>query len=434
MKPSLPWFLQASSGFKAGCAALFTLPFLAAGCFCLWSLTLRPTLDCQRSRSWTAVDAVIGKAWLEVSSDSDSDSSRVAVEFHYRYHGVRHTGTRHSFVSGSTNVGVGGMERTVRSLSPGKTVTCWVNPDDPREAVIDRSWPAQALIGLFFATPFITVGVAGMGSLALPWLRRRLFAARKAQLLELVVDGHLPGWVLRPFATDADMDGNDVALVIAADDRLPQALGVTMLNLFWNGIVAVFVCVDVISIAAGETGTGLFLSLFLIPFVAIGGGMFWLALKLWRLTRRPGWVAALQPVPDFQGGEVRFCWAWLDARRLLHAPEAEVRIVAQAAQWDEESGSASRFLGRKRRTRLSDPAASRKSELELAAVEIPTLDLGGEIPLHLPSVPSPPVDLMKSKWMPKVSWGCWWQLEVTHRSGEIETADLSKEQKLSLPL
>lgn len=413
---------------------LFTLPFLAGGCFCLWSMSLRPALDWQRSRSWVTVDAVIEKAWLDASSDSDGDSYRVAVEFRYWYHGTWHTGTRHSFVSSSTNIGVGGMERTVRSLTPGKTVVCRVNPADPREAVLDRSLPTQALIGLFFATPFITVGVAGLGSLALPWLRRRCFAARKAQLLELVANGRLPGWVLTPFAAAADTDDNNIALVIAADDRLPQALSVTFLNLFFNGLVAVFVCVDVISIASGETGTGLLLSLFLIPFVAVGGGMFWTAIKLWRLTRLPVWVAALQPVPDFQGGEVRFCWAWLDARRLLHVPQAEVRIVAQAALWDEESGSATRLNGRKRRTKLSDPSASRKNELELAAVEIQTFDIGGEIPLHLPCVPSPPTDFKKSNWMPKAIWGGWWQLEVTHRNGDIETANLSKEQKLNLSL
>lgn len=434
MKPCLPWFLNSSKNFKAGCAALFALPFFAGGLFCLWSLTLRPTFDWVRSRSWQETEAVINKAWLEESGGGSSRrrSVHVAVEYRYRHHGTWHAGKRYSFVSGSTNIGVGGMNQVVRDLQPDKTVACWVNPADPREAVLDRSLPTQAVIGLFFATPFITVGVAGLGTLALPSLRRRFIAKRKAQLHALVLDGKLPDWVLCPLEDKAFSEETGIALVISPDERLPLALGVTFLNLFWNGLVGAFVCVDVISIANGEGGTGFFLSLFLTPFVAVGCVFFWSAIKLWVQTRRPGWVAAMSPVPDFQGGEASFCWAWLDARRHSRQPQAGVRLVAQAAHWDDESNSATRMRWQKRSAKLSDPDVSRKSEFELAAVEIPDVDASCELALLLPQVPPPPARSGKSsRRIPKPAWGGWWQLEVTHDDGEIETADLTEEQKLS---
>lgn len=433
MRPVLPWFHpKASRGdFKLAWVVLFTLPFLIGGLVCLWALTVRPTMDWLRAQSWHAVDAVIEKAWLAVIPGDDNDSRKVEVRFRYPYHGTTHVGTRHSFSSASSNIGVGGKEQVVESLPPGKTVTCWVNPADPNEAVLDRSLPSQAILGLFFATPFITVGVTGFGILARPWLRWSLSRRRKAQLAGLVDGGRLPDWVLLPFSAQADTHPDDVTLIIAADQRLPLALGMTFLNLTWNGLVGAFVCGDVAAIAGGDGGTGLFLSLFLLPFVAIGIGILWTGIKLWRLTWRPGWVAALRPAPDLEGGEATFCWAWLDAQREAHPPQAMVRIVAQAAHWDEESNSPSQVISRKRRTKLSDPAASKKSELELAAVEVPILDAPKEIPVTLPWVPFPSADFVpRPRWQPKADWGGWWQLEVTYRDGEVELAELTKAEKL----
>lgn len=436
MQPVLPWYLRTKGkpfkGFASGAAALFCLPFLVMGLICVWTLTVRPAWDWARAWTWEPADAVIERAWLTASKKgSDSDSHKVDVEFRYQYRGATHAGKRHSFVSSTSNMGVAGMQATVDALKPGTTVTCWVNPDDPGEAVLDRTLPAQAVIGVFFATPFISVGIAGQCFLILPLLRRRFLAKRQEQLADLVATGALPDWVLLPFSDTSDGPPDDVVLVIAADDRLPEALRVTFFNLFWNGLVGAFVCMDVVFLTTGESGTGLFLSVFLIPFVAVGLLLIWMFVKCWSAVFRPGWVAGLRPVRDLEGGEATFCWAWLDARRLAHVPEAAVRIVAQAAQWDEESGSTTSTFTRKRRAKLTDAGASRKHELELAAVEVSVVDAPKEIQVTLPWVPFPPPDFApKPRWMPQMGWGGWWQLEVTYRDGELETAELTKAEKL----
>lgn len=435
MQPVLPWYLRAKGksfkGFAPGAAALFCLPFLVLGVICLWALTVRPTYDWTRAWDWEAADAVIDRAWLARSKGGDNDTYEVAVEFRYQYRGATHTGTRHSFVSSASNIGVAGMREEVERLKPGTAVTCWVNPDDPSEAVLDRSLPAQAVIGLFFATPFISVGIAGQGFLILPLLRRRLFAKRRAQMTELVAAGALPDWVMVPFADSSESEPNDVALVIAADERVPQALGMTFFNLFWNGIVGAFVCMDVVFIASGESGTGLFLSLFLVPFVAVGFLLLWMFFKCWGAMFRPGWVAGLRPVRDLEGGTTAFCWAWMDARRLAHPPEAAVRLVAQAAQWDDESNGPSRTWGKKRRPKVTDPSAARKRQLELTAVEVPIGNAAKEMEVTLPWVPFPSADAgAKFPWASKVTWGGWWQLEVTHPDGEMEVAELTQAEKL----
>lgn len=113
MKARLPWYLDPpSTDLKKGCVVLFTLPFLAGGLLCLWYVCLQPTLNWWNARGWERTDAVIEESRLE-EDDDDGDTYKVAVKFRYRRDGVSHVGTRHSFVSGSTNVGVKGMRQTV---------------------------------------------------------------------------------------------------------------------------------------------------------------------------------------------------------------------------------------------------------------------------------------------------------------------------------
>ncbi|MGV3664015.1 MAG: DUF3592 domain-containing protein [Prosthecobacter sp.] len=424
MQPALPWFLRKTKswkGFSAGTAAgfvLFCLTFLAFGLFGLWSISLQPTLNWARARSWQPADAVMEAARLERSvrrSRSGRYTYKVEAQFRYQYHGVEHTGTRHSFVSVWTNKGVPGMRQVVDSLPSGKKVTCWVNPGNPAECVLDRSLPAQVGSGLFEVTSFIAIGMAGLGFLALPLLRRRFRARRQAQLAGLVATGRLPQWVLRPFAQASQAPKNKVALVTAADERLAQMLGLLLFNLFWNGLVGAFVLEALLQ---GEIGTELSASLILTPFVAVGILLLWMLMKSCRCQRRPQWVAAVHPAPGFGGGTVRCCWAWLEESRSPHVPQAVVRMVAQAGM---------------RWRKLLPPGTCRKGQRELDAVEIPIHSASGEISVTLPRIPSLDAETAKrprSRWMWPTTWCRWWQLEVAYADGGVETAPMTKAVKL----
>lgn len=421
----LPWYLRKTKSWKGLSAdttillPLFCLTFLVVGLIFLGPLSLQPTLNWARARSWQATDAVMEAAQLECRySRRHRPSYKVEVRFRYSYQGVEHTGTRHSFVNVSTNVGVPEMQQLVDDLPPGKKVTCWVNPSNPAESVMDRSLPAHVAPGLFQATPFLAFGMAGLGFLALPLFQRRFREKRQAQLAHSVAAGKLPPWVLQPFAPTPSTRRKGVALMIATDERIKPMLELLFLNLLWNSLVAFFVCAALYHWVHGARGTALFASLILTPFVVVGIILLRMLVKRYKSLRRPCWVAALHPVPGFGGVTVTCCWAWLEENRTAYAPLAVVRLVAQTAHWNPKFNSPALWLG-----------GRCKGQRELASVEFPIAGGLQEFKITLPSLP--PETVKQQNWSWSGSWGRWWQLEVTYRDGSVETAPITQPVELA---
>jgi len=101
---------------------------------------------------------------LKEHSDSDGATYRVEAAYAYEVNGVRYTGDRVSLHSGSDNIGrfhqrtYGELRRRMERKEP---VPCWVNPDDPSDAVLIRR-PRPEMIG--FSQLFVFVfGGAGLG-------------------------------------------------------------------------------------------------------------------------------------------------------------------------------------------------------------------------------------------------------------------------------
>lgn len=428
MRPALPWHLQPSIAglFKTGFFFLFSLPFLAGGVFCFWHLTLENTFHWWQARDWEPTPAVIQKAWLE--ADDEGDSYRVATEFTYTFHGQRHLSRTYSLSHSYTNVGTGSMRRAVARLQQAQETTCWVNPALPAQAVIDRTLPMVAVIGFFFSMPFLTVGLVGLSIPFLPWLQSRTRHLRLAEIHHWIHLGRLPFWATSPFEQrKKELHSSTTALLIAADARLPSALGALVFNLFWNGIVAVFVCVAVSLFTSGDLLIATLLSLFLVPFVAIGAAGLRYGAQYWRHVFRPKWIAVFRPVPDFAGGLVEFGWVWAAPQPMFQPPHTHVRLVALARLWDEESERPGSGATRPCRAHPSDPNATQRAELQLAAVDIPVLDAPHT--LHLPPIKGPAT--WANQRLAAASWGAWWQLEVTHSDGGLECLRVTEPIRLT---
>lgn len=149
----------------SGCGMLFALPFVAVGVGMTW-WTWRSISQYEAMQSWVEVPAIITQTELERKQSDDGVTFRVTAEYQYEYEGREFTGQRVSIHSGSDNIGSfqrDAYQELKRHLAQKKPFRCFVNPEQPSEAVLYRRlrWEMTA----FFTVFATTFGGAGLGIL-----------------------------------------------------------------------------------------------------------------------------------------------------------------------------------------------------------------------------------------------------------------------------
>lgn len=198
-----------------------------------------------------------------VKTHPGDDGDTYSVELRYRYEvdGRTYTSRRYTFLGGSSS-GFEGKQRIVDHLPPGARVTCWVDPENPSQAVFERGF---TLDYLWVLVPLVFVAV-GAGGVVLSLAPRRRKAA-----------GAAPDWLPEASGTPAAPSGGAPARAVAAGEPLelePAAgpvgklLAVIFVALFWNGIVSVFVYHAWQGWKEGAPDGCL--TVFLVPFVLVG--------------------------------------------------------------------------------------------------------------------------------------------------------------------
>ena len=79
------------------------------------------------------------------------------VTYRYDFAGRNYSSSRYSFSPSSATVGYRGKKRVADRLAPGKATFCYVNPDNPRDSVIDRGLTGDMVVWGLFA--IILLGV-----------------------------------------------------------------------------------------------------------------------------------------------------------------------------------------------------------------------------------------------------------------------------------
>lgn len=143
---------------------LFGMIPLAVGVV-LGTISLRTLSRAEVMKSWQSTPATVIACDLNVSRSSKGGASYcVSAQYQYEVNGTRYVGTRVSPHSGSDNIGSFHqrvyaelkqcMDRQAQTL-------CWVNPQNPAEAILKRSPRPEMLI---FMQLFVLVfGGAGVG-------------------------------------------------------------------------------------------------------------------------------------------------------------------------------------------------------------------------------------------------------------------------------
>lgn len=238
-----------------GCLVLFFGIFLAAGCVASYFILWRPWSTWLSARSWEETPCRIVSSQVTESSGSDGSTYKVDVTYTYVVEGGEITGSRYDFMNVSSS-GYDGKAAVVARYPVGTRATCWVNPENRTESVLNRDFSLTYLLGLF---PLIFVAVGGGGIIwaVSSWRKKPPGQAAGPS-------GLRPS----PFGVEVPADAGQPRVLKPQLSPVGKLVGLIFLALFWNGIVSVFVW---FAYDGWRTGNpeGCLIA-FLVPFVLIG--------------------------------------------------------------------------------------------------------------------------------------------------------------------
>ncbi len=226
--------------------------FAAAGVGMFFGAVVPKAIEYFAMKGWVETPAEV--VWSRVRSHHDDDGTTYSADVFYRYEfgGSEYRSNRRGIMSGSSS-GRSGKERFVRDHPAGTGIVCYVDPDEPWRAVLERKLGWWGLFALF-PLPFAAVGLGGLW-----WCF--VGSKRKAKRG-------------RSVSADAALAASSPDLVTRSGSvgrRLLHVLGAVAIAAFWNGITGVFVWQVREGWKNGESPW--FLTLFMIPFVLVGIGL-----------------------------------------------------------------------------------------------------------------------------------------------------------------
>ena len=133
--------------------------FLLMGLVVTWAIASGPVRRINQARNWPSVPCTVLSSEVKRHSGEGTGYS-ILITYEYRYNGQRYTSDRYSFFTGSS-IGRSGKAKVVAALPPGRTTVCYVNPNDPGDAVLHRGLTADVWLRLV-PLIFVVVGVGGV--------------------------------------------------------------------------------------------------------------------------------------------------------------------------------------------------------------------------------------------------------------------------------
>lgn len=237
---------------------LFGIGFLVP--FFVW-----PALQVVEARSWRPVPCEIVSSGVRTHSGEDGSTYSVEALYRYELGGREYLSNRYQFMSGSSS-GYESKAEAAARIPAGETVTCYVDPDDPFEAVIERGFTGDYFFGLI-PLLFALVGAGGMATVI--WGARSLKKEAGRTSWTPAATAIRPGRGAPQPSFESPPSGESGPITLEPTmGRLGKLGCATAIALFWNGVVSLFVWQLVQAWRAGESEW--FVTIVLIPFVLIG--------------------------------------------------------------------------------------------------------------------------------------------------------------------
>jgi hypothetical protein len=225
-----------------------------------------PLLELWRAQDWTPTPCTILTSQVTEVDGDDGSTWRVDVSFRYEVGGVEHVSDRYR-VSRVSSSGRSGKQRVVDSLPPGTETTCYVDPEDPANAILRRDLGEEWIFvaaGLLFAA-------FGGGMALLVRRRQRTAGQRKARLEATGSDLGLPAYTATTEALrDATSEEGPLVLV-SSSRRGALVLFMAFFAAFWNGVSWPLLGPRLLELVRGDTAA-LMPGLFALVFLPVGLG------------------------------------------------------------------------------------------------------------------------------------------------------------------
>ncbi|MGH7137178.1 MAG: DUF3592 domain-containing protein [Pirellulales bacterium] len=158
----------------------------------------------------------------------------------------------------------------------GEEYPCWYDPRNPNRAVLARGYTWLTWLMLVVPVPFIAVGIGGLSYVIWNWgksaERRAVLAQESSRREQIELTGQAPPFPSVPSPGDlTDSPGTTLAFRLPAAEPGWNVLGLFLLSVVWNTIVAIFVWMAIEGYRQGSPDW--LLALMAAPFTLVGAGL-----------------------------------------------------------------------------------------------------------------------------------------------------------------
>lgn len=274
------------------CSMMFGL-----GSLLVYHLAIEPALRHQEASTWEEVPCVIREIGIDAQTSRSGSRGSTAyapkVEFDYAYNGQAYSSKQFWFGHRLFNKR-SEVQAMISRYEKGGEYACWVNPNEPSSAVLDRDARDNSIVGWLFGGLFAVVG--GVGCLASLWAMVRPSKSKgrtSTSSTRAPVGSRAPIGKAEPSPNQSDFksyfdpkvcpeegDEPDDPLILKQEySRSSVAIGMWFFAIFWNGIIGLFYFLGARN--GMPIAVMIFLGIFALVGVAILWGAIYKTLQIW---------------------------------------------------------------------------------------------------------------------------------------------------------
>jgi hypothetical protein len=287
----------------AFCSVLFV-----AGAVMGYFLALRPMLGVLAARHWSPTPCAILSSEVRQHPGSDGTTYSVNILYAYEAGGREFRSDRARFLGGSSS-GRRAKEEFVRRYPAGAQATCYVNPRDPAEAVLERGFTGDMWIGLV-PLLFMLAGAVGIISVLRRGRNAHGHGAGFGPVVEPMSVRSSASMAPAPRASGPVFGGASESRVLkSSQSRLGAVLAIGGFAVIWNSAIWFGFLLQSGWFNRGRGDVFDWVTmLFMIPFVLVGLGMivWWVYVLLGFFN--PKAVVTITPGAPALGEQLTLAW------------------------------------------------------------------------------------------------------------------------------